>query len=193
MAITQQPTLLHWNYFLALEADLGTLSRFVEFREDNFATYSIEQVRLFLTAAAEVDVVMKRYCAVLAPAESAENIEQYRGIIHPLRPSFSSATASLPRFGITLTPWSSWQQNRTPTWWADHNLVKHQRAEYFASATLKNVLNAVGALFLLLIMYYREQADRRRLVPAPAFFSSTSDLVKRAHGFDGETGLYFQR
>jgi len=55
MAITQQPTLLHWNYFLALEADLGTLSRFVEFAEDNFATYSIEQVHLFLAAASEVD------------------------------------------------------------------------------------------------------------------------------------------
>lgn len=193
MAITQQPTLLHWNYFLALEADLSVLSRFVEFTEDNFATYSIEQVRLFLTAASEVDVVMKQYCAVLAPAESAENIEQYRGIIHPLRPGLSSATASLPRFGVTLTPWSNWQQNRTPAWWADHNRVKHQRSEYFASAHLKNVLNAVGALFLLLIMYYREQADLRRLVPAPALFSSTPDLVQRRHAFDGETGLYFQR
>jgi hypothetical protein len=193
MAITQQPTLLHWNYFLALEADLGTLSRFVEFTEDNFATYSIEQVHLFLTTASEVDVVMKQYCAVLAPAESAENIEQYRGIIHPLRPGLSLATASLPRFGVTLTPWSNWQQNRTPAWWADHNRVKHQRSEYFASAHLKNVLNAVGALFLLLIMYYREQADLRRLVPAPALFSSTPDLVKREHALDGETGLYFQR
>ena len=44
MAITQQPALLHWNYFLALEADLGTLSRFVELTANNFATYSIEQV-----------------------------------------------------------------------------------------------------------------------------------------------------
>jgi len=113
MAITQQPTLLHWNYFLALEADLGTLSRFVEFTEANFATYSIEQVHLFLAAAFEVDVVMKQYCAILAPAESGDNIEQYRGIIHPLRPGLSSATATLTRFGVTLTPWSNWQHGRT--------------------------------------------------------------------------------
>lgn len=136
---------------------------------------------------------MKQYCAVLAPTGTAENIEQYRGIIHPLRPGLATASTSLPRFGITLTPWSNWQQTRTPDWWADHNRVKHQRSEHFRSAHLKNVLNAVSALFLLLIMYYREQADLLRLVPAPALFVSTPDLVKRAHALDGETGLYFQR
>ncbi len=191
--IAQQSALLHWNYFLALEADLGTLSRFVEFTQDNFSTYSIEQVHLFLAAASEIDVVMKQYCAALAPSEPARNIEQYRNIIHRLRPELSSAAASLPRFGITLTPWSNWQQNRSPDWWSDHNQVKHQRSEHFASAHLKNVLNAVGALFLLLVVYYREQADLRRLVPAPTLFNSTVDLVKRAHAMDGETGLYFQR
>jgi hypothetical protein len=32
----------HWNYFLALEKDLETVSRYIEFSRDNLNTYSIE-------------------------------------------------------------------------------------------------------------------------------------------------------
>lgn len=33
---------LHWNYFLALERDLETVSRYVEFTPDNYKIHSIE-------------------------------------------------------------------------------------------------------------------------------------------------------
>jgi len=43
---------IHWNYFFAIEDDLATLSRYVEFHEDNFTTYSIEIARILMTAVA---------------------------------------------------------------------------------------------------------------------------------------------
>ena len=61
MAITERESLSYWNYFLALEADLERLSRFVEFTSVNFQTYSLEMARLLLTGASEVDVVAKHY------------------------------------------------------------------------------------------------------------------------------------
>lgn len=36
MATISTPTKLHWNYFLALEQDMGSVSRCIEFCEPNF-------------------------------------------------------------------------------------------------------------------------------------------------------------
>lgn len=41
---------LHWNYFLALERDLEVLSRYVEFANRNYKTYSIELAHLLFGA-----------------------------------------------------------------------------------------------------------------------------------------------
>ncbi|GEM_PF-733291 len=43
-------TLTHWNYYLAIESDLENLTRYIEFHPDNFATYSIENAKLLMTA-----------------------------------------------------------------------------------------------------------------------------------------------
>lgn len=51
MAIQETQSILHWNYFLALELDVERLARFVEFTGSNFATYSIEMAHLFIAAA----------------------------------------------------------------------------------------------------------------------------------------------
>nr|VFJ75657.1 MAG: hypothetical protein BECKFM1743C_GA0114222_108651 [Candidatus Kentron sp. FM]VFJ75929.1 MAG: hypothetical protein BECKFM1743A_GA0114220_108881 [Candidatus Kentron sp. FM]VFK21500.1 MAG: hypothetical protein BECKFM1743B_GA0114221_107901 [Candidatus Kentron sp. FM] len=41
METQKNQSLLHWNYFLALEADIEHLSRYVEFSEENYCTHSI--------------------------------------------------------------------------------------------------------------------------------------------------------
>ncbi len=60
MAIQSQRIEPHWNYLLALDAELVTLSRYVDFSEQNFNCFSIEIVRILLAAAAEVDIVCKQ-------------------------------------------------------------------------------------------------------------------------------------
>lgn len=39
MGIHETESPKYWNYFLALEADLVNLSRYIEFTEDNFSSY----------------------------------------------------------------------------------------------------------------------------------------------------------
>ena len=193
MAITTTPALSHWNYFLALEADLANLSRYVEFTPENYGTYSIEMAHLLLAAASEVDVVLKQLCVVVAPDERADNIEIYRRVLRTLEPSIASVSVSLPRFGLDLTPWTNWQEDKSPGWWVDHNKVKHERGAHFPRANLKNVLNAMSGLFIALIFYYRTQAEVKRLVPAPQLFMAPRDLVNLAHTLGGETGLFYKR
>ena len=72
---------LHWNYFLALERDLETVSRYVEFTPDNYKIYSIELAHLLFAAASEVDVIAKLLCRQLDPQKRPSSINGYKPII----------------------------------------------------------------------------------------------------------------
>ncbi|BBE11033.1 hypothetical protein HH1059_11000 [Halorhodospira halochloris] len=72
---------LHWNYYIALEQDLAKLSRYIEFTEGNFSTYSIELAHLLLAASSEVDVVMKELCSILSPNDRRRNIGDYKRVV----------------------------------------------------------------------------------------------------------------
>ena len=62
MGIKAGASLIHWNYFLALESDLAQVSRYIEFDSNNYRTYSIELSHLLLASSSEVDVIAKGIC-----------------------------------------------------------------------------------------------------------------------------------
>jgi hypothetical protein len=149
VAILVRKSKVQWNYFLALESDVVRLARFIEFREDNFPTYSIELARLIMAAAAEVDVVAKLVCKKLDPASRPRNINDYASVILQAddgRRQVSALTALtvlIPRYGLTLKPWISWTREAPPLWWTAYNKVKHHRDTRFKDANLGNALNTV--------------------------------------------------
>ena len=154
MTIQETPTLQHWNYFLALEDDVVRMSRYLELTSDNFDSYSLELVRILFGAASEVDVVSKRLCQKLNEKSNANNITKYKQEILAVYPQITSVVIEIPRFGLTLTPWVQWNiTDSSPLWWRAYNNVKHHRHTHFAEASLKNTLNSVGGLFVLLLFY----------------------------------------
>ncbi|MEW6084316.1 MAG: hypothetical protein AB1607_06955 [Chloroflexota bacterium] len=183
MGIEVKESLIHWNYFLALESDLAQVSRYIEFDSKNFRTYSIELAHLLLAASSEVDVIAKGICGFLEPNSPAENINQYREIINRNLPNFRKEQVFVPRFNLTLRPWSNWNSAKNPQnplWWRSYNKVKHERNEYFAEANLKNVLNSVGGLLVTVFYFYklkfsidnpnlRERDTTRLLLPESEF------------------------
>lgn len=171
MGIEEKPKLVHWNYFLAFDSDAEKLSRYIEFTKKNEKTYSIELVRLLLSAASEVDVVAKLLCNKEKPGEKAGNMKDYRNILNPIFPKIRDMKIQIPRYGLDLTPWEKWNENKTPIWWKDYNGVKHQRDINFQKANLKNTLNSIAGLFCLLLYYYRDEAEKGNLVPYPNLFS----------------------
>jgi hypothetical protein len=155
VAILVRESKVHWNYFLALESDVVRLARFIEFREDNFPTYSIEIARLIMAAAAEVDVVAKLVCTKLDPTSRPRNINGYASVILPAAgPKLSALTILVPRYGLTLKPWISWTLEAPPLWWNAYNKVKHHRDTKFSDANLGNALNTISGLFSLTIYHY---------------------------------------
>lgn len=168
--IQQKHTTIHWNYFIALENDISNLSRFLEIAESNFSSYSIELGRILFAAVSEVEVVAKKYCNKIEHNCTAENIGNYKMIITKRHPDFSAIKVHLPRFGLTLTPWSKWRSETQPLWWRAYTKVKYERHEHFAEANLKNALNGVAALYVLLIFLYRQEAEAGELSPNPQLF-----------------------
>lgn len=174
MAITTSPVAQHWNYFLALEDDLNRLARYLELAEANFSAYSIELARLLFSAASEVDVVAKQLCQRLQPNGQADNINAYRLGILSAHPEIAQSTVSLPKFGLTLTPWEQWGVGANPVWWRAYNNVKHHRHTHFAEASLKNTLNSLAGLFALLLFFYKDEAHNGTLSPQPTLFRITA-------------------
>lgn len=147
---------IHWNYFIALEKDAETLTRYIEFCEANLDVYSIELARLLFAAASEVDVIAKLLCERLQPTAGRENINDYRHILVAELPDLPTIEISITRYGLSFKPWDNWSDsnNDNPLWWRSYNDVKHQRDVHFNKATLKNALNALGALLILVYYYY---------------------------------------
>jgi len=173
MGIEAKPAKLHWNYFIALERDMETTSRYVEFCEANFSVYSIELAHLLFAAASEVDVVAKLLCGKINHAASSGNINEYKAVLLPALPDLPQADVFIPRYGLSFKPWSNWAGEQNPLWWRSYNNVKHERDAHFGEATLKNSLNALGALLLLIYHYYS-----RQLAPAPGQALSPKDTMR---------------
>lgn len=168
MVITSSKIEAHWNYLLAIEGDLERLSRFIEFDERNFDCFSIEISRILLASGAEVDVVCKQICKKLNSSSFANGINRYRDEICAVYPHIPDFEVLLPRYGLTLTPWDNWNQpNGVPIWWTAYNKIKHHRDSEYHRANLKNALNAICGLFIMVLYLYKEKAEEGELAPNP--------------------------
>lgn len=194
MTVRQAETLLHWNYFLALESDLERLSRYVEFAEHNFNTYSIEIAHLLLATASEVDVVAKKLCDRHRSKPKAEGINAYCDVLKTAYPGIEQMGVTIPRYGLILMPWDNWRKNEPPQWWSDHNKVKHHRSDHFQAAHLQNVLNAMGALFIVVVLLYKGQTEKPWISPVPVLLNVPEALAKQSLVMDvGHPVLYFTK
>ena len=160
MGIKVAESKLHWNYYIALERDLENISRYIEFLDKNFRTYSIELAHLLFASASEVDVIAKSLCNLIAPAAPRKNINDYRAVITKHLQPLTRERVFISRYGLTLDPWSSWRHinnKDNPIWWRAYNEVKHERNERFDQANLKNTLNSLAGLLIIVFYFYKER------------------------------------
>jgi hypothetical protein len=153
--------LSHWNYFLALESDLKTISRYVEIHEANLNTFSIGLTQLFLATCSEIDVVLKEICKIVS-LQKGQSINHYYQVVAEKVPLLFEKSVLLPLYQIQLWPFQHWLQNQPPKWWTAYNKVKHHRNTNYADANLSNTLNALAALYVLiyeLMRIYKGKSD----------------------------------
>ena len=139
---------MHWKYFIALEKDLETISRYIELDPSNFNTFSIELTKLLLSSASEIDVVLKLICTSIKPGPQYSNIDDYAEIISENLPEFLNESVLFVRTSIILEPWKNWSKGNSPYWWKSYNKVKHERSSHYKMSNLENALNSVAALMI---------------------------------------------
>lgn len=177
MVITAKGGLIHWNYFLALESDLEAVSRYIEFDEQNYGTFSIELAHILLAAASEVDVIARQLCRAIVPKSKAENIGDYLPIIVKAYPEFSDEEIFIPRYGLRSKPWENFKEGDSPNWWKSHNKVKHERDKHFPDANLQNTINAVGGLLIAVFYFYQKSLALESLSHVGHRLRPNSNLV----------------
>lgn len=59
--------------------------------------------------------------------------------------------------GYKIRPLEKWNDNKNPLWWNAFTKLKHNRLKNIKRATLKNLINSVGATFLILTIKNEKQ------------------------------------
>lgn len=163
----------YWQYFLSLETDLITTSRFIEFSGvddvnivNNGNTFSTELLRIFFISCAECENILKILATRINLSTNPRvNIKQLRDIImNSDYRTLSNQIISCPAYNLDLKPWYKWNiPNNSPQWWTDHNSLKHGRSNdnnsNYHLANLSNTLNSVAALMCLLYEYYKKEIN----------------------------------
>lgn len=180
---------LHWEYYIALEENLLRSSRFVEFCEDNMSVHSTEFTILLLALGSEVDVIAKGFSRVLSPEKAPEGMKEYRHSILGAYPGFWKSEVAMPRFGLQIQPFITWEEDVVLRWWDSYNGVKHHRGERHKEGNLKNVVDATAGLFILLLYYYRQLYTASAALDPPSKLFSTGkygspDPNSRIWGYD---------
>jgi hypothetical protein len=147
---------LHWNYFLALEADAVACSRYVEFSPKNYGTFSIEFAHLLMSAVQEVDVLLKQICA--KHGDKSEKEFGYRSFLPSKFPAMGSVRIRISSHNLDFVPFAEWLHRpaTTPSWWTASNKIKHERHTEFERANLNNTLLALSALLVANIYFLLE-------------------------------------
>jgi hypothetical protein len=159
--------LQHWQHFLSLEKDFVTTLEFVELHPDNEKTFSVAYTKLLLAVCSEIDVVAKILCKKIDSNSSAGKIFQYCNEITSKYPNFHTVETLIPRYSLAIQPWENWGQSNSPSWWSEYNKVKHERDVNFKMANQKNTLEAICALFCLLLYVYQTELYSGKITPLP--------------------------
>jgi hypothetical protein len=178
----------HWTLFEVIDEDLRAFSRQVEFADPNFPTYSVTLLRLYLSICSEIDVVAKLLCQRIgATLSNRPNMDEYRQSLRAKYPNLSGVKITVRPIAYEIVPWQVWEQNKNPDWWQKHQLIKHQRDQYFAAANLGNVLYAAAGLLVFLVYWHKPELWALKIMPVLQVFDIEG--IPRVGGFIGDYQL----
>lgn len=152
------------------------ISRFIEFAQDNYDSYSLENARLILLACSEVDKLCHKLCSNYSKRKRRIDITFYRETLNKHIPHIASMGVEVPRYGIEIIPFENWQKNKSSDFWIAYNRIKHDITKHKEAAKLIHPINSIAALFILNLYYYRQEAEAGELGPPSALFYTEDSI-----------------
>lgn len=143
----QYPRYQHWEKFKILEADLTTVSRYINICEDNLKTHSFELSALILRACTDVEIIRKRMTEKKDNGSAAARLFE-------LYPDIRDAEVFLPLWSLTFAPWKSLPDSK-PDWWKAYEEIKHDNSTSIRAGNLEYFLKSLSGLYVLLLYHDR--------------------------------------
>jgi len=134
----------------------------------------IELAKALLAIGAETDVVCKLLVKIRLGKE-VDNMGECRKLIPVDLPEFPDWVVDVPRYGLQLKPWSAWREGRQTQWWRAYTGLKHDRSGAFTQANFGNVLEALTALFIAVLLYLKS-VGVDAIAPFPALLRPPPQL-----------------
>ena len=165
----------YWDYYLELEEQFKSTSKYVAFDSYNKNTYSVEYLKLFQAVCSEIDVVAKEIASRLDLSFKPDRnttIYKWGYVLQNCLPDILTQKVVFNHEQI-VAPWKNWMYEqyydsnnhlryrlkgnaKTLTWWKAYNDVKHTRTKTtdngninYSKANLGNLINSYAALFIL--------------------------------------------
>jgi len=148
--------------FEILKRDLQRLFEFIEPCPDNYSTFSHRTFDLILRACTEIESNCKQILRANKHTIDDVNILRFSDLNGPMK--LSEYVVCCPAIDFPdFSPFEAFahakRKHRSPLWFRAYNEAKHDRANFFSSASLKNVIESIGAVYIILSAQYGYHFD----------------------------------
>lgn len=136
------------RYYNLLQGEVLSLFNYIELDEDNFDTFSLKNYQILINICIEVENNLKGIISANTYIYSKKQdltMEDYKKLEKYLKLS----EYELEIKGIKLKPFEGFNDKK-PFWYTVYNDIKHNRTTKIKEATLKNVVNALAGLYVLI-------------------------------------------
>lgn len=164
----------HWRYYLMLEKRFIESIEYVELHKNNFNAFSNGYALLIQAIGAELDTVFKEFCGF--NTSERKTIADYAQYILVSIPDIIDRKIVIQEYDIEIQPFQNWNVNRPAQslqWWSAFTDIKHNRYDQLQLAKQENVLNILGALYLVEMMYLKKITENTSELDV---FNESSDL-----------------
>ena len=175
----------YFLYYAELEREFFATESYVTIEKDNFKTYSIKYNMLYQSICSEIDCLLKELCLLIDSSKHVKKIHEYYDVITEKYAYFKKESVVFNKSKIQMKPWLNWTKEKAPSWWTYYNKVKHHRFEKnrnnkynYKSANLKNIMNALAALYIV-EQYYIYSYDYSSEIDLADNYDETSAFINK--------------
>lgn len=150
----------HWKYYLMLEKRFMESMEYVELHKDNFNAFSNGYALLIQAIGAELDTVFKEFCGF--NTNDRKCISDYAQKILEDNPNIKNNKVTVKEYDIEIQPFANWDASlaaQSLSWWKAFTDIKHNRYDKIKQANQENVLNILGALCLIEMLFLKKITD----------------------------------
>jgi len=164
-----------------LKRDLKRLFEYIEPCQSNLSTFSHRTFELLIRACIEIEALCKLVFAKNNVILERSNIIRYSDLNSAMRLSDYEVLS----YGFQHPPFLPFQafanpvkKERSPIWYRAYNNVKHNRTDNFSDASLENVIQAVGGVYVLLVAQFGLGFDHKIQLSFTGYLQDSPDFFR---------------